>query len=192
MLCSIGFIARHYGVSPSTIRRWVKLGYLQIACRTLGGHRRFEVPTREPSDQATSRKHVGYARVSSHDQREDLVRQSERLREAGCEEVIEDIGSGLNCAKPGLRSLLRQLLDGRVRKLTVVHEDRLLRFGVELIRQICRRVHTEVDVLEVRAEKTFEEELARDVITLMTVFCACLYGKRSHRNKKCVMVSRES
>ena len=152
MLCSIGFIAKHYGVSPSTIRRWVKLGYIRIAGRTFGGHRRFDV------------------------------------REARCEEVIEDIGSGLNCSKPGLRSLLRQLLDGHVKKLSVVHEDRLLRFGVGLIRQICRRMRTEVDVLENRAEKTFEEGLARDVITLMTVFCARLYGRRSHRNKQSVKV----
>ena len=116
------------------------------------------------------------------------ARPDASLREAGCEEVIEDIGSGLNCSKPGLRSLLRQLLDGRVKKLSVVHEDRLLRFGVGLIRQICRRMRTEVDVLENRAEKTFEEELARDVITLMTVFCARLYGRRSHRNKQSVKV----
>lgn len=184
MLCSIGVIAKHYGVSPSTMRRWGKLGHIQTAGRTFGGHRRFEVPNEVPSELETKRKHVGYARVSSHDQKDDLVRQSARLREAGCEEVIEDIGSGLNCGKPGLRSLLKQLLDGRVRKLTVVHEDRLLRFGVGLIRQICRRMRTEVDVLEIRAEKTFEEELARGVITLMTVFCARLYGKRSHRNKR--------
>lgn len=188
MLCSIGFIAKHYGVSPSTIRRWVKLGYIRIAGRTFGGHRRFDVPDEVSSEQASTRKHIGYARVSSNDQKEDLARQSARLREAGCEEVIEDIGSGLNCSKPGLRSLLRQLLDGRVKKLSVVHEDRLLRFGVGLIRQICRRMRTEVDVLENRAEKTFEEELARDVITLMTVFCARLYGRRSHRNKQSVKV----
>lgn len=170
MLCSIGFIAKHYGVSPSTIRRWVKLGYIRIVCRTFGGHRRFEVPNDVSSEQASTRKHIGYARVSSHDQKEDLSRQSARLREAGCEEVIEDIGSGLNCSKPGLRSLLRQLLDGRVRKLSVVHEDRLLRFGVGLIRQICRRMRTEVDVLESRAEKTFEEELAR--VSAVLVGCA--------------------
>lgn len=144
MLCSIGFIAKHYGVSPSTIRRWVKLGYIRIAGRTFGGHRRFDVPDEVSSEQASTRKHIGYARVSSHDQKEDLARQSARLREAGCEEVIEDIGSGLNCSKPGLRSLWRQLLDGRVKKLSVVHEDRLLRFGVGLIRQICRRMRTDV------------------------------------------------
>ena len=183
MLCSIGIIAKHYGVSPSTIRRWAQRGLIKVACRTFGGHRRFEVPT--VSTENPARKHIGYARVSSHDQKNDLLRQSNRLREAGCEEVIEDIGSGLNCSKPGLRSLMRQLLDGRIGKLTVVHEDRLLRFGVDLIRQVCRKVLTDIEVLEVPPEKTFEEELARDVITLMTVFCARLYDRRSHRNRAC-------
>ena len=82
MLCSIGFIAKHYGVSPSTIRRWVKLGYIRIAGRTFGGHRRFDVPNEVSSEQASTRKHIAYARVSSHDQKEDLTRQSARLREA--------------------------------------------------------------------------------------------------------------
>ena len=53
MLCSIGFIAKHYGVSPSTIRRWVKLGYIRIAGRTFGGHRRFDVP----DEVSSERKH---------------------------------------------------------------------------------------------------------------------------------------
>ena len=182
MLCAIGAIAKKYGVSPSTIRRWAAKGLIQVACRTFGGHRRFELdePTLDNSDNR--RRHIGYARVSSHDQKSDLKRQAECLREVGCEEVIEDIGSGLNCKKPGLKRLLRALLDGRVSKLTIVHEDRLLRFGVSLIRQICRKVYTVLEVLE--EAPTFEEELARDVITLMTVFCARLYGKRSHRTKR--------
>ena len=75
-------------------------------------------------------------------------------------------------------------MEGRVERLVVVQEDRLLRFGVNLIRQICTRKQTEFLVLDSRAVTSFEEELARDVITLMTVFCARLYGRRSGRNKK--------
>ena len=64
----------------------------------------------------------------------------------------------------------------------VTHEDRLLRFGVDLIRHLCRFVKTELKVL-MPPEKTFEEKLAKDVITLMTVFCVRLYGRRSRKAK---------
>lgn len=133
MLYRISVIARKHGVSPSTIRRWAKKGLITVACRTLGGHRRFALDHR-PDVSAGERQIVGYARVSSHDQKADLGRQIERLREAGCEEVLSDLGSGLNCSKPGLRSLLRRLLSGRISTLVVLHEDRLLRFGVPIIR----------------------------------------------------------
>lgn len=160
-LQSIGHIARQYGVSPSTIRRWCAQGKLQC-CRTLGGHRRFEVCEKERTQETTSeRMVVGYARVSSHGQKDDLDRQVQRLK-----------------------LLVNLLMEGRVERLVVVQEDRLLRFGVNLIRQICTRRQTEFLVLDSIAVTSFEEELARDVITLMTVFCARLYGRRSGRNKK--------
>ncbi len=179
-LCSIGVIARHYGVSPSTIRRWVEKGVIQTEGRTFGGHRRFREPAVQSAETA-GRKIVGYARVSSHDQKSDLLRQADRLRDAGCDEVISDIGSGLNCRKPGLRRLLRMLLDNRIEKLLVLHEDRLLRFGVPLVRFLCGRVNTEFLVVEAVTPVSFEAELARDVVTLMTVFCARLYGRRGRR-----------
>ena len=89
-----------------------------------------------------------------------------------------DLGSGLNCKKPGLRKLMR-LLGGQIRTLVLTHDDRLLRFGTELIYILCRWVKTSVVVLDELAEELFETELVKDVITLMTVFSARLYGKRS-------------
>ena len=77
-LYSIGIVAKHYGVSPSTIRRWAEKGLLAVACRTLGGHRRFDLQL-NPVATGVERKHLGYARVSSHDQKEDLLRQAERV-----------------------------------------------------------------------------------------------------------------
>ena len=74
-LYSIGIVAKHYGVSPSTIRRWAEKGLLAVACRTLGGHRRFDLQL-NPVASGVERKHLGYARVSSHDQKEDLLRQN--------------------------------------------------------------------------------------------------------------------
>ena len=181
-LYSIGIVAKHYGVSPSTIGRWVEKGLLAVACRTFVGHRRFDLQL-NPVASGVERRHLGYARVSFHDQKEDLLRQAERLKQAGCSEVITDIDSGLNCNKPGLRALLNRILKGHVHTLSVVYEDRLLRFGTALIRLMCRKTGTDMRVLEEASPKTFEEELAKDIVTLMTGFCARLYGKRSHKNK---------
>lgn len=180
---SIQVVAAHHGVSASTIRRWCAQGWISVHHRTLGGHRRFEIPA-TPAETEEHRQTVGYARVSSHDQKDDLVRQAERLRQSGCEQVFQDIGSGLNCRKPGLRQLLLGILRGRFAVVRVLHEDRLLRFGVDIVRLICRHADTRLEVIETRPEVSFKAELARDVITLMTVFCARLYGKRSHRNQK--------
>ena len=188
-LYSIGYVAQHYGVSVSTIRRWEAKGIIPKSIRTLGGHRRFDLSPTEATNQGLN---IGYARVSSHDQKADLGRQIERLKAQGCDEVISDIGSGLNCAKPGLRKLLKYLLSGSIRQLTVIHEDRLLRFGVGLIKFICKWTKTEFVVVDPKEVVTFEAELAKDVITLMTVFCARLYSRRARHRKKALGRSHET
>ena len=180
-LHSIGYMARLHGVSPSTIRRWEAAGLIDKARHTLGGHRQFLIKDDEEKDD---RKVIGYARVSSHDQKSDLVRQIERLKAAGCDEVLSDIGSGLNCKKPGLRRLMRLILAGRVAKLVVLHEDRLLRFGVPLVRFLCERMKTAFEVAESSPPVSFEAEPAKDVVTLMTVFCARLYSRRRKAGRK--------
>ena len=87
-----------------------------------------------------------YARVSSHDQKEVLLRQVEPLKASGCTEVNTVIDSSLNCNKPGLKPLLNCILKGYVHTLSVVYEDRLLRFVTTLIRLMCRKTRTEMRV----------------------------------------------
>ena len=100
----------------------------------MGNQRRFDPDEVHEMLHPNSDKRivVGYARVSSYDQRSDLTAQAERLSQYGCQPVIKDLGSGLNCKKPGLKRLLKLLLTGRVGALVVTHDDRLLRFGTEL------------------------------------------------------------
>jgi putative resolvase len=182
---SIGQTAELFGVAVVTIRRWCKSGKLISTRRTFGGHRRFSLAyLRELLGEKVPDKVMGYARVSSHDQKKDLVTQANVLRDAGCHEVITDLGSGMNCKKPGLTKLLKAIISGELTGLMITHHDRLLRFGHELIFKLCQWFSVKVIILHNKVDKSFEMELTEDVITLMTVFSARLYGKRSHQNRQ--------
>lgn len=135
-------------------------------------------------------KTIAYARVSSHDQKDDLIRQVQVLElycaKAGFNyEVIQDLGSGMNYYKKGLTKLLNLILDGKVKRLVLTHKDRLLRFGAELVFAICEAKEVEVIIINKGDENIkFEEELAKDVLEIITVFSARLYGSCSKKNKK--------
>ncbi|GFK15915.1 IS607-liketransposase [Helicobacter suis] len=140
-----------------------------------------------PSD---NRKRIAYARVSSSDQKDDLIRQVQVL-ELYCSklgfdyEVITDLGSGMNYYKKGLTKLLNLILRGQVKRLVLTHKDRLLRFGAELGFSICEAKEVEVILINKGDENVrFEEELVKDVLEIITVFSARLYGSRSKKNKK--------
>lgn len=90
-----------------------------------------------------------------------------------------------NWDKKGLTKLLNQILDGKVKRLVLTHKDRLLRFGAELVFAICEAKEVEVIIINKGEESVkFEEELAKDVLEIITVFSARLYGSRSKKNKK--------
>ena len=117
--------------------------------------------------------------MSSHDQKKDLTTQAKYLSQF-CDVVLEDLGSGLNCKKPRLKKLILMLLNKEVSELHLSHKDRLLRFGHELVFQLCKWSGANVII---HKEEEVVIELCKDVITLMTVFSARLYGRRSHQNR---------
>ena len=153
---------------------------------------------RVESSDASKRITLGYARVSSHDQKDDLMRQKEVLQlfcaQRGWSfEIIEDFGSGMNYRKKGLIELLNRLLSGEIERLVLTHKDRLLRFGAELIFSICEIQRTEVVIINQSQEARFEEEeLAKDVLEIITVFSARLYGARSKKNQRLIEAMRRA
>lgn len=87
--------------------------------------------------------------------------------------------------KKGLTKLLNLILEGKVKRLVLTHKDRLLRFGAELVFSICEAKNVEVIIINKGDENIkCEEELAKDVLEIITVFSARLYGSRSKKNKK--------
>jgi len=189
------------GVSVDTLRRWEAAGKIEVE-RTPGGHRRYDVErlrgiaANRPPDPA-QRLTLGYARVSSYDQKEDLKRQSAVLsefcaRQGWTHEIIEDLGSGMNYHKKGLRELLRRICNGEVGRLVVTHKDRLLRFGAELVFSVCEHFGTEVVIINRSEDTSYEEDLGQDVLEIISVFSARLYGSRSHKNQKVVEQLRQA
>jgi predicted site-specific integrase-resolvase len=187
---AIGEASKALGVSISTLRRWEGEGQL-VPERTTGGQRRYDLAKLKPEmflAPPMERKTVAYARVSSHDQKDDLERQKQVL-ELYCAaqgwtfEVIADLGSGMNYNKKGLKRLLDAIIDGEVGRLVITHKDRLLRFGAELVFAICEAKDVEVLILNKGEDTSFEEDLAKDVLEIITVFSARLYGSRSRKNQ---------
>lgn len=75
-------------------------------------------------------------------------------------------------------------MEGRAGRLVIAHKDRLLRFGAELVFALCEAKGTEVVILNQGEDTTFEEDLAKDVLEIITVFSARRYGSRSRKNQK--------
>ena len=102
------------------------------------------------------------------------------------------MGSGPNYNKRGLRELIRRICSGEVGRLVVTHKDRLLRFGSELVFSLCEHFGTEVVIINASEEATFEEELVQDVLEIITVFSARLYGSRSRKNRDIMKMLKEA
>lgn len=190
-LVSISKASEVLGVSIATLRRWEADGRI-TAQRTSAGHRRYDLAVLKPElfhAPPDTRRTLAYARVSSHDQKDDLQRQMQVL-EMYCAsqgwtfEILSDLGSGMNYHKKGLKKLLDAIIEGSVGRLVLTHKDRLLRFGAELVFAICEAKQVEVVILNRGEDTSFEEDLAKDVLEIITVFSARLYGSRSRKNKK--------
>lgn len=136
-------------------------------------------------DDKTPRKEcvVTYARVSSSENKDNLESQSKRLIDFcnakgwQTNNNIQEIGSGLNDRRPKLEKILEQ---GNLTKLVVEHKDRLCRFGYNYIRILCDKMNCELIIIN--DAETVKEDLIQDFVSVITSFCARLYGQR--RNKR--------
>ena len=181
------------GVKEWTLRRYPE-NILPVH-RTPKGHRRYLL-----SDvmgllgkQLTENK-IGvaiYCRVSSQDQKShgDLDRQKCRVLEYCAKNkyevlyILDEVGSGLNDNRKKFHNLLDLITERKISKVVVEHKDRLTRFNFEIIKKLAKGFGVEIEVIDVELNKTFEEELVSDIVSLMASFSARLYGKRSSRNK---------
>ena len=167
------------GVSYLTAYRWWKAGHLKG----------FQMPTgtiiiEELEDKIPLGNEAWiYCRVSSHDKKDDLARQADRVSEF-CRangwtvvKVVKEIASGMSDNRP---KLIR-LLESDASRIVVEHKDRLTRFGFNYIETLIRQQGRELIVVHRDLEE--EGDLLKDLVAIITSFCCRLYGLRRGRNK---------
>lgn len=197
MLLSIADAAEFLGVCQDTLRRWERAGKITTH-RTTGGHRRYdsEELIKFKNKKPDSKYTVAYCRVSTNDQKDDLKRQIDAVSmyciAKGYQfKVISDLGSGLNYNKKGLKELIELICSNEIERIVINYKDRLIRFGYELIEQLCQIYHVEIEIINLTEDKAYEEELVEDVLSVITVFSSKLYGSRSHKAGKLIAANKE-
>ncbi len=133
---------------------------------------------------------IGYCRVSSNKQKDDLERQIENIKlyltaQGKPFEIISDIGSGINYKKKGLKELMKRISQNKVEKVVVLYKDRLLRVGFELVEYIASLYNCDIEIID-NTEKSEQQELVEDLVQIITVFSCKLQGKRANKARKFV------
>lgn len=184
------------GVHQRTLYQWEQKGWIDVI-RTDSNKRLYNInkyieekkcetynkkceETLNNIDKTKEKIKITYARVSSQGQKDDLDRQKKLLVEKYPKHIlIEDIGSGLNLNKRGIRKIIELAIGGRVEELVVVYKDRLARFGYELIEDLIKKYSEgKIIIIKKKENITPEEELALDVLQIMNVFTAKMNGKK--------------
>lgn len=185
------------GVHIKTLQKWDREGKIKCV-RTIGGKRR--VPESEIKrilgiKDKEQRKIIGYVRVSSNTQKDDLERQIDMIKSYARDlnwnvEILKDIGSGLNEKRKNYKKLLKMVINREVEKVIITYSDRLTRFGFETLKEFFKSYGTEIIVIN-KKYGTPQEELVEDLITIISHFAGKLYGMRSHKYKKLTKTIQE-
>ena len=185
-------VTKMLGVTAQTLRNWDKEGKLKPSYTKSNGYRYYseDIILSYTQERKTKKDlHViGYARVSSKKQVDDLNRQVDNIKtylenKYSDYEIITDIGSGINYQKPGLKKLIEKINKKEVDVIVVLYKDRLLRFGFDLVEYFAKLNNVSIEVLD-KINKTQDQELVEDLIQIITVFSCKLQGKRKTKTKE--------
>lgn len=188
----ISQMAKLLNVSLQTLRRWDREGIL-TAHRTPTNRRYYThaqyisyYAQSSPVEEEHKGKTVIYARVSSRRQMEDLKNQVSFLRNFAnakgwvVDEVLEDVGSGLNYNRKKWNKLISSIVEKQITRIIVAHKDRFVRFGYEWFERFLKENGAELVVVN-NEELSPEEELVQDLISIIHVFSCRIYGLRKYK-----------
>jgi len=180
--------AKKHGISYQTAWNHFKADKIKGAYKLESG----TVIVPDPINDSLPDKCVLYARVSSHQQKDDLERQSKRLENYAdvhgkiIYRSIKEIGSGLNDNRKGLNSIL---LNKEYNEIIIEYKDRLTRFGFNYIKMLCDLQDKKITIIN---EVENKNDLIQDFISIITSFCARIYGNRRSDNIKNKLIQQLS
>ncbi len=170
--------AEKTGVTYKTAFRWWKAGKLDAYQMDTG-----TIIVREPATSAEQLQVALYARVSSADQKEDLERQMQRLKDYAASKgyqvtkMVSEQASGLNDRRPKLMKLLTVASVGIV---VIEHRDRLTRFGFNYIEQLMQMQGRRLEVI---FPSDTDNDLVDDFIAVITSMASRIYGRRTSKRR---------
>jgi len=191
-LVTLSKASKLLGVTTKTLRNWDAEGKIKTE-RTVGKHRR--IPQSEidrlSGNVQTDKQIVtlAYCRCSTLKQKDNLERQTGRVLEYCYKnkwqvELYKDIGSGLNENRQDFKKLIKRISVGDVKRIIIEYKNRLSRYGFDTFKSYCDTYKVDIVVIEDNEKKIFEQELAEDIVALVTSYSARLYGRRGGRPKK--------
>ncbi len=180
------------GVHQKTLYNWDKLGHIETI-RTLGNKRLYNIKkfiqerTKKnlKLEPIEAKLNLCYIRVSSNSQMTSKDKKEYMKQRYPTYKIIEDIGSGINFNKRGIKNIIKLAINGKINELVVAYKDRLTRFGFELIEDLIQTYSDgKIIVINKKEKVEPEEELVKDVMQLMNVFIARMNGLRKYKNKQ--------
>ncbi|URR34945.1 IS607 family transposase [Thermosynechococcus sp. HN-54] len=170
--------SEYFKISLHTLRRWEKRGLIKAIRTPSSAERRYDLDSWAGAKANTV---VVYARVSSPTQKSDLNHQVAKLLELYPRaEGVAEIGGGLNFKRQQFLSLLERVGRGDVATIVVAHQDRLCRFGFDLVQWYCQRHGCQIVVLDDQ-ELFPQQELVEDSLAILQCFSSRLYGLRKYK-----------
>ena len=173
---------KRYNISPQLFYLWRTTGKLQTKELVKNHHLVWveDEPSNDPRVVAV------YGRVSTSKQKQDLSNQIDVLKKyvisnGSNPKVFSDIGSGMNEKRPGLISLMNEITQNKISKVVISHKDRLTRFGFGYLETIFKMYNTEIEIINLEDDKSFQEELTEDLIAIIHQFSMKFYGKRKNQ-----------
>ena len=186
---SLGEFATKTGLHPHTLQRWDREGRLKAGRTTTNRRYYTEEHLGEVLNFQTlpiETKAIAYLRVSSAAQRPDLKNQRLMLEQFTAssgiliDEWIEEIGGGLNFKRAKFLQLIDQIISGQIHTLVIAHQDRLARFGFELLEHLCQVNKCQLIILD-STKHSSEQELVEDLMTIVHCFSSRLDVLRNYR-----------